>query len=44
MMYESQDAQMSHGFTTPKGKYWLGDAGYANSGLYYHHIEVLDTT
>jgi hypothetical protein len=26
-----QDAQISHGFTTPKGKYWLGDAGYSNS-------------
>ena len=26
-----QDAQISQGFITPKGKYWLGDAGYANS-------------
>jgi hypothetical protein len=23
-----QDAQGGHGFHTPKGKYWLGDAGY----------------
>jgi DDE superfamily endonuclease len=23
-----QDAQTRHGFCTPKGKYWLGDAGY----------------
>jgi hypothetical protein len=25
------DAQSYHGFNTPKGKYWLGDAGYGNS-------------
>ena len=25
------DAQASQGFLTPKGKYWLGDAGYGNS-------------
>jgi hypothetical protein len=25
------DAQASQGFSTPKGKYWLGDAGYGNS-------------
>ena len=38
------DAQLRHGFTTPKGKYWLGDAGYGNSefimspyrGVRYH--------
>ena len=38
------DAQSRHGFTTPKGKYWLGDAGYGNSefimspyrGVRYH--------
>ena len=24
-------AQVSYGFNTPKGKYWLGDAGYSNS-------------
>lgn len=43
-----QDAQMSHGFITPKGKYWLGDAGYSNSefvlspyrGVRYHLKEV----
>ena len=25
------DAQSRQGFNTPKGKYWLGDAGYGNS-------------
>ena len=25
------DAQSRHGFNTPKGKYWLGDASYGNS-------------
>jgi hypothetical protein len=43
-----EDAQLSHGFVTPKGKYWLGDAGYANSefvlspyrGVRYHLKEV----
>lgn len=38
------DAQSSHGFNTPPGKYWLGDAGYGNSefimslyrGVRYH--------
>ena len=25
------DAQSRHNFNTPKGKYWLGDAGYGNS-------------
>jgi DDE superfamily endonuclease len=25
------DAQSSHGFITPPGKYWLGDAGYGNT-------------
>jgi hypothetical protein len=25
------DAQSRYGFNTPKGKYWLGDAGYGNS-------------
>jgi hypothetical protein len=38
------DAQLRYGFTTPKGKYWLGDAGYGNSefimspyrGVRYH--------
>ena len=25
------DAQVSYGFNTPKGKYQLGDAGYSNS-------------
>jgi hypothetical protein len=42
------DAQASHGFITPKGKYWLGDAGYGNSefvmapyrGVRYHLKEV----
>jgi hypothetical protein len=42
------DAQVAHGFTTPKGKYWLGDAGYGNSefvmapyrGVKYHLKEV----
>src|SRR5438045_7427982 len=24
------DAQSHHNFNTPKGKYWLGDAGYGN--------------
>jgi hypothetical protein len=24
------DAQSRYGFNTPKGKYWLGDAGYGN--------------
>jgi DDE superfamily endonuclease len=39
-----QSAQSSHGFHTPKGRYWLGDAGYSNSeyimtpyrGVRYH--------
>jgi hypothetical protein len=43
-----QDAQYSRGFNTPKGKYWLGDAGYSNSefvlspyrGVRYHLKEV----
>jgi DDE superfamily endonuclease len=26
-----EDAQLSYGFVIPKGKYWLGDAGYTNS-------------
>jgi hypothetical protein len=26
-----RDAQYRHGFVTPKGKYWLGDAGYPNT-------------
>jgi len=26
-----QDAQFRHGFNTPRGKFWLGDAGYGNS-------------
>lgn len=38
------DAPMSHGFNTPVGKYWLGDAGYGNTqfimapyrGIRYH--------
>jgi hypothetical protein len=38
------DAQSYHGFITPKGKYYLGDAGYGNSefvmapyrGVRYH--------
>jgi DDE superfamily endonuclease len=38
------DAQMNHGFDTPIGKYWLGDAGYGNTqfimalyrGVRYH--------
>jgi hypothetical protein len=38
------DAQSRYGFYTPKGKYWLGDAGYGNSeyimspyrGVRYH--------
>jgi hypothetical protein len=38
------DAQTRHGFDTPKGKFWLGDAGYGNSeyimapyrGVRYH--------
>jgi hypothetical protein len=38
------DAQSSHGFITPTGKYWLGDAGYGSSefimapyrGVRYH--------
>jgi hypothetical protein len=42
------DAQASKGFLTPKGKYWLGDAGYGNSefvmapfrGVRYHLKEV----
>jgi hypothetical protein len=25
-----RDAQYNHGFKTPPGKYWLGDAGYSN--------------
>ena len=25
------DAQTAKGFITPKGKYWLGDAGYGNT-------------
>ena len=32
--YDSQvlsNAQASQGFSTPKGKYWLSDAGYGNS-------------
>jgi hypothetical protein len=39
-----QDATYNHGFVTPKGKYWLADAGYTNSefvmvpyrGVRYH--------
>ena len=42
------DAQASQGFSTPKGKYWLGDVGYGNSkfvlspyrGVRYHLKEV----
>lgn len=42
------NAQDSKGFITPKGKYWLGDAGYGNSefvlspyrGVRYHLKEV----
>jgi hypothetical protein len=42
------DAQAAQGFLTPKGKYWLGDAGYGNSefvlslyrGVRYHLKEV----
>ena len=42
------NAQASHGFSTPKGKYWLGDTGYGNSefvlspyrGVQYHLKEV----
>jgi hypothetical protein len=38
------DAQGRHGFNTPRGKYWLGDAGYGNTefvmspyrGVRYH--------
>jgi hypothetical protein len=38
------DAQVDHGFHTPEGRYWLGDAGYGNSefimapyrGVRYH--------
>jgi hypothetical protein len=26
-----RDAHYNKGFTTPKGKYWLGDAGYPNT-------------
>src|SRR3954470_14471100 len=26
-----RSAQYQHGFITPPGKYWLGDAGYPNS-------------
>ena len=26
-----RDAKLHNGFTTPPGKYWLGDAGYANT-------------
>lgn len=26
-----RDAKLKHGFRTPKGKYWLADAGYSNS-------------
>ena len=45
------DAQTSGGFITPKGKYWLGDAGYGNSefvltpyrGVRYHLKEVRQT-
>jgi hypothetical protein len=42
------DAQAFRGFLTPKGRYWLGDAGYGNSefviapyrGVRYHLKEV----
>jgi hypothetical protein len=42
------DAQASQGFLTPRGRYWLGDAGYGNSefimspyrGVRYHLKEV----
>jgi hypothetical protein len=42
------NAQASHGFLTPKGKYWLSDTGYRNSefvlspyrGVRYHLKEV----
>jgi hypothetical protein len=42
------DAQATHGFKTPKGRYWLGDAGYRSSefvltpyrGVRYHLKEV----
>jgi hypothetical protein len=42
------DAQAFQGFSTPRGKYWLGDAGYGNSefvmspyrGVRYHLKEV----
>jgi hypothetical protein len=38
------DAEFQHGFITPPGKFWLGDAGYSNSetllvpyrGIRYH--------
>ena len=33
-MYDAQvlsDTQITHNFITPKGRYWLGDAGYRNS-------------
>jgi hypothetical protein len=38
------DTQSRFGFSTPKGKYWLGDTGYGNSefimspfrGVRYH--------
>ena len=37
-----QDAQFRHGFKTPAGKYWLGDAGYPNSEFIitpYHGVQ-----
>jgi DDE superfamily endonuclease len=42
------DAQITYNFITPKGRYWLGDAGYGNSefvmapyrGVKYHLKEV----
>ena len=42
-----QDAEYRHGFIIPKGKYWLGDAGYPSSdtvmtpyrGVRYHLCE-----
>jgi hypothetical protein len=51
LAYDSRvlaDAQVAQGFLTPKGKYWLADAGYGNSefvlspyrGVRYHLKEV----
>ena len=42
-----RDAHYNQGFTTPPGKYWLGDAGYSNTdNVVYHragHITEPDT-